>query len=186
MNTKWIMTVAAVVVMGLTSNVQAAAITGHISFSTENGTWSGNTTDVNTISAITSFGNVSVTSGSGSFAAILPGTSVTMQGFNFVTPVFNNPLWSVGGYTFSLTSITGITRTDSGIDTLALNGNGNISNGVDSQFGFWAWSGELNGTATFSFSSTTVAGVPDGGTTVMLLGGALAGLGLLRKKLFAV
>lgn len=180
------MTMAAVVVMGFSSNVQAALITGHISFSTENGTWQGNNNDINTISSIVTFGNVSVTSSSGSFSAIAPNTPVTMQGFNFATPTFNNPLWSVGGFTFNLTSITGITRTDSVIDTLGLSGFGTISNGIDSATGFWAWSGELNGQATFSFSSTTIAQVPDGGTTVMLLGGALAGLGLLRKKLSAV
>jgi hypothetical protein len=37
--------------------------------------------------------------------------------------------------------------------------------------------------ASFSFSSSNGAQVPDGGMTVMLLGAALSGLALIRRKL---
>ena len=42
----------------------------------------------------------------------------------------------------------------------------------------------IGGTTKFSFSVTDVAAsVPDGGTTVMLLGAALSGIALIRRKL---
>jgi len=46
-------------------------------------------------------------------------------------------------------------------------------------------SGHPGGLSNFDFLLETVAIVPDGGTTVMLLGAALAGLGLLRRFLAA-
>jgi hypothetical protein len=46
-------------------------------------------------------------------------------------------------------------------------------------------SGGPGGLSNFDFLLETVAIVPDGGTTVMLLGAALAGLGLLRRFLAA-
>jgi VPDSG-CTERM motif len=46
-------------------------------------------------------------------------------------------------------------------------------------------SGSPGGLSNFDFLLETAPNIPDGGTTVMLLGGALAGLGLLRRFLAA-
>jgi hypothetical protein len=184
------LTLAAAGMMTLTA--QAVQITGHISFSTASGTWTGGGGNVNTIDTITSFGTVEVNSSSGDFSGILNNTPVTMgEPLKFTAVVsIINPFWAVGGFEFDLLAITSITRDDNplGLDTLTLAGTGTIRDTVGSledTIGIWAWSGEMNGTATFTFSSTTVASpsVPDGGTTVMLLGAALSGLGLFRRKL---
>jgi hypothetical protein len=47
--------------------------------------------------------------------------------------------------------------------------------------GTWIFSGNQSG-GTLSFS-TSNGNVPDGGMTVMLLGAALSGLALIRRKL---
>ena len=61
--------------------------------------------------------------------------------------------------------------------------------GFDSTPGTWAFSAQSAGgihQASFTFSAdTTGAGVPDGGTTVMLLGAALGALGLARRYIMS-
>jgi VPDSG-CTERM motif len=183
---------SAAMVFGVVTSLHAVPITGHISIGTAGGgvLWSGNTSDVNTITSIITFGSAEVTDRSGSFTTtIANGNLVTMgQPLDFVTPTIINPLWSVGGFSFTLSppiSITRVNNADPIPDTLRLAGQGYITGpaGFDATIGGWTWSGELNGVSTFTFSSTTLAGVPDGGTTVALLGAALSGLALLRRKL---
>ena len=177
-------------VFGVVTSLHAIPITGSISIGTAGGglDWTGDTTDVNTITKIISFGNAEVTARTGSFTSVANGTPVTMgQPLDFVTPVIVNPLWTAGPFTFTLAPPIGISRINNADpipDTLRLSGMGTIAAaGFDSTVGGWTWSGELNGVSTFTFSSTTIPGVPDGGTTVALLGAALSGLGLLRRKL---
>ena len=127
----------------------------------------------------------SVTSATGSFAGIAPGTSAAMAQpwiFNPSTPTPG--LWSVGGFTFDLLSSTVVTQNAS---TLVIEGTGTVSgNGFDPTAMDWSFttqsSGGRTGT-TFSFSANGVA-VPDGGSAVALLGLALVGVEVLRRKLY--
>lgn len=134
-----------------------------------------------------------VLSDDGSFSSIAPGTPVT-----FAAPWFFNSgsvasLWSVGGFTFNLGS--------SHIMFQGGNPAGVIVDGAGTVSGPW-WEGEsamtwsfttqdpgANGYcgAIFSFSaaSGTMCSVPDSGTTVMLMGLGVLGLGLLKKQLIA-
>jgi hypothetical protein len=177
----------------MTFSAQAVKITGHISFSTANGTWTGDGGDVNTIETIVSFGATHVNSASGDFGGIANGTMVTMgEPLKFTAPtIINNPLWAVGGFEFDLLTITAINRNDNpgGLDSLGLAGRGTIrdtSAVLEDTTGFWVWSGDMNGVQTFTFSSTTIAAVPDGGGTLILLGSVILGLFGVARKSFRI
>jgi hypothetical protein len=128
----------------------------------------------------------SVTSGTGDFAGIAPGTQAAMAQpwiFNPSTPTPG--LWSVGGFTFDLLSSTVVTQNAS---TLVIEGTGIVSgNGFDPTAMDWSFTTQSSGgrtRTTFSFSGNGVAvGVPDGGSAVALLGMALVGIELVRRKL---
>jgi VPDSG-CTERM motif len=182
---------SAAMVFGVVTSLHAIPITGYINIGTKSGgnNWVGNVNNVNTITTIVSFGDAVITSATLALANAGPnGSTITMgEPLDFATPTINNPLWqSVNGWSFTLSPPIGVTRTG---DTLRLSGVGVIKapveSGYDDTVGEWTWSGELNGTSFFTFSSTTTPGVsvPDGGMTVALLGAALSGLALLRRKL---
>jgi hypothetical protein len=169
-----------------------------ITFSTDdmvaNNVWTGSGGDgtVNQINTITSFGVVTVDSRTGSFVpTVSTGMTVTLgTPLAFAAPFANNPLWSVGGFTFNLTSFNAPVRTDNLApvpDSLALSGMGTIQGaGFDVTPGGWTWTGTMDGSSSFSFASTTVAGsvgVPDSGSTLALLGVALASFIVLRRRM---
>jgi hypothetical protein len=164
---------------------QAIPIVGGIGFG---GAWqpqdsSGNAT---TIAAATQVhvlnsNTVSVNSVSGDFATFVSVfQTATYNDFIFNPSTATPGLWSVGGFTFDLTSSTIMTQTSAG---LILNGTGTVSgNGFTPTTGIWSFSGDQTG-QTFSFSSTTSTQTPEP-ATLSLLGLGLAGLGLtwrLRK-----
>ena len=103
--------------------------------------------------------------------------------FNPSTPTPG--LWSVGGFTFDLLSSTIITQNPF---VLAITGTGIVSgNGFDATQMDWAFTTQSSGGRThlvFSFSANGTA-VPDGGAAVALLGIALTGVEVLRRKLRA-
>jgi hypothetical protein len=181
----------------LTANAAPLTPGSSLTFSTDdmvaNNVWTGTGGDgtVNQINTITSFGVVTVDSRTGSFVGpVTNGATVTMgTPLSFAAPFANNPLWSVGGFIFNLTSFNTPVRTDNSSptpDTLGLSGTGIISGaGFDATLGGWTWTGTMDGTSTFSFASTTIAGagVPDGGATVLLLGVALVGIATLRRRM---
>jgi VPDSG-CTERM motif len=163
---------------------QAIPISGNIGFS---GGVQLDTPNVNTASEVVGWITPQVLSGAtGSFSGIAGGTPVALAApwvFTAATPSF----WQVGGFTFNVASSLVIENTlgfgsltvdvfgtvvSAGFDPSAFSGSfdvGNPTSGGPNQF-----------TARLSFFP-----VPDGGTTVMLLGGALMGLGLLKRKLMA-
>ena len=132
-----------------------------------------------------------VTDASGSFATtISPGDIAsfpTLYQFNLSAPA--TPLWTVGGFTFNLTSSTVLLQTST---ALVIEGTGIITGpaGFDATPGLWAFSSQQsNGKkqTSFSFSANSAAsGVPDGGCTVALLGAGLASVTALRRKLVIV
>jgi len=128
----------------------------------------------------------SVTSGTGDFAGIAPGTQATMAQPWIFTPSTPTPgLWSVGGFSYDLLTSTVVTQN---AGTLLITGTGIVSgNGFDPTSMDWSFTTQSAGGQTrtnFSFSANGVA-VPDGGTTVMLLGVALGVLGMARRFLIS-
>ena len=173
----------------LSQQAQATSITGEIQFA---GTVEFNTTDLSTATQVSTwfdvFGNpggISVAFGNtGDFASIAPGTQVTMAQPWIFNPSTATPnFWSVGGFTFNLLSATIVTQTNT---FLSISGTGIISgNGFTPTAGQFAFSVQNAGGGhhlNFSFSANEVE-VPDGGSTVALLGLALTGIEVLRRKL---
>jgi hypothetical protein len=176
---------APVIALALTiGSVSAATITGAITFS---GGVTLDTASVVTATKVTSYTNPIVQSRSGDFGGIALGTAVSIVApwsFNTPTPGINN-FWQVGGFTFNLTQ-SSIAFQTAGL--LGVTGTGFISgNGFTATAGTWTFTGSDPGAGTplvFSFQAANGT-VPDGGTTVMLLGAALTGLGLLKRRFVA-
>jgi hypothetical protein len=181
MKTKWILMVAAMA-MGFTASVQAipSPISGTLTISGGADLDSDNLASATRVDA---WLNPQVESRSGDFSGIAVNTAVTMTAPWTFTSGAHAALWSVGGFTFDL-----ISSGPAGFigPFLVVSGTGTISgNGFAPTLGTFNFSTqEPDADGVFSFSAAN-GSVPDGGTTVMLLGGALAGLGLLRKKLVA-
>ena len=179
------MAVAAAAIVSFTGVVQAIPITGNIGFG---GYANLDSTSVNTASYVVagSWNNVFVGSDSGSFGGITTGSTVTMTSsqWNFVSGALSD-FWSVGGFQFDLSSSSIFSQGGGFLNVLL---SGTVSgNGFD----ITPFTGHLQITDPSSNQNVTFQAqlsfnpVPDGGTTVMLLGGALMGLGLLKRKLLA-
>ena len=166
----------------------AVPITGGISLG---GGYTTDTGNINTANAFTAFNNVIVTSVSGSYAPVttgVPGPAVTQNPFSFdpfpgpgVTP-----LWTFvfSGKTYSFDLLTIQTPDQPGDNTLTIKGSGTLKiTGFDNTVGSYIFTANSLG-GTFSFSSSNGAGgVPDGGTTIALLGLAMVGVAAVRRKL---
>ena len=172
----------AAVALALTSSVQAVPVTGNIGFS---GAVQLNSSSVQTATEALAWFNTVVNATSGSFTTVPNGTAVALA-----TPWFFNSgaqpnFWITGGFTFNLISsaiysqdnlflnvVLAGTVTGNGFDATAFTGTFQVANP------------SANGLTTFterlSFNS-----VPDGGTTVMLLGAALSGMALIKRKFMA-
>lgn len=189
MKNKWFTIGGVIIAMAITATVQATPISGNITLGgndTMDGTSVNNSTTVTGWSAVTTGG-----AASGSFIGILAGTAVTMGSPWIFSPSTPTPaLWSVGGFTFNLGTSTIITDT---AGYLNITGDGTITSTNPSldptpfvwRFGTQDPSSQVgNNLPVFTFSGAT-GSVPDGGTTAMLLGIALSGVALLKKKLTA-
>jgi len=185
--------------VGYTVSVQAVPISGSIYF-TGGATLNGSGTDgLADATAFTGFSNLGVLTATGSYSPILVNgvSSVSFQTFSFAGGVLSpSPLqylWSVtddsgNTYTFEATDAMIVSQyiNSDGTSFLYITGGGYaFVNGGDQTAGAWSITdtGSSPTQATFTFGSATA--VPDGGTTVMLLGVALSGFVLFRKKLIA-
>jgi hypothetical protein len=99
--------------------------------------------------------------------------------FNPSTPT--PALWSVGGFTFNLLSSTIVTQNAS---FLSIKGTGIVSgNGFEPTAMDWAFTTQSSGGRSRQFFSFSANGaVPDGGSAVALLGLALTGIEIFRRK----
>jgi hypothetical protein len=140
-----------------------------------------------------------VSSGTGSYATTA-GASVNFNNFTFFplasqsTPV--NPLWSFvsGGFTYSFSLANIGSESVTANEFLTMTGTGTVSitgagSPFDSTVANWSFtitdtSGGNSGSFVFGFAQSDTS-VPDGGMTIMLLGAALTGLSLIKRKLVA-
>ena len=93
-----------------------------------------------------------------------------------------DPLWSVGGWSFHLTSSTVVFQTN---QWLLITGEGTVSghggDGYEETSGTWQFSTQ-SPSAGGKFSYSAASSVPDGGSTLILLGTALLAVGCLKLK----
>ena len=174
---------------------QAIPITGGISLA---GAYTSNTGNLNTATAFTSFTGVVSTGTAGTLASANITnfvTPFTMNGFVFGTAPNgagnNTPLqiWTTGPNggittTFTLSSISSVDHNPT--DTVTVIGNGFFTEtGYDQTAGTFIFSANQAG-GTFSFSLSHAALAPDGGTTALLLGLGLVGLGFSARRFKSV
>jgi hypothetical protein len=213
MKRKWLISAAVgLAVCGLSGVAQAVDISGNITFA---GGVTLDTSSAATATEVTSWlgpngtGSPSVVSGDGSFAG-LAGDSATFSAPWFFNSGTVDSLWSVGGFTFNLTHSSTVfqgTTVEGGVPIggALVEGIGAImGNGESPEAMTWSFSindpgAEGKDGLTFSFQvadgtvpattagpeETTPQEVPDGGTTAMLLGLGVLGLGLVKKQLLA-
>jgi hypothetical protein len=165
---------------------QAVPISGSIGFT---GQASYDTGSVGTANEVTHWFNTAVNGTSGSFDILAlnsPATLFSPWAFDTTTPI--NDFWTAGGFSFELLSSSIITQ---GPGFVFVTGTGIVSGpaGYDATTFDWNFSSQGNPvttgsplTWTFSASSDHV---PDGSTTLVLLGSALSGLALLKRKFVA-
>lgn len=175
---------ALVVASGLAISAEAKQISGNINFA---GSVTFDTTNLGTATMVNNW-NMAIVSDAptGSFSGIATGTHVT-----FATPyVFNPPtsyasLWTVGGFTFSLTS-SKIKFQDNTL--LTVFGKGFVNGpGFTQTPGTWSFSvtksdGRTATNFSFQGNSSAVPTTPDSGSTVTLLGVAFMSIAAVRAK----
>jgi hypothetical protein len=163
--------------------LHAVPITGNIGF---DGTAQLNSTSEQTATEVVSWISTKVGKSSGAFAGIAPGTLVALASpWTFNSGPLNN-FWTVGGFTYNLISSSIFSQdgmflnvnlagtvTGNGFDPTAFNGTFQVANP--------SADGATLFTERLSFANNAV-GVPDGASTVMLLGFACLGLGWFRHK----
>jgi PEP-CTERM motif len=172
-------TILAVLSIGLSGTVlcpwaQAAPITGRIDFGA--GTVTYDTNSLATAKQVNTWTNVQVTLTSGDFSSVALGTQVNVAApWIFNPSTATTPFWSVGGFTFNLSSSVVVAQNANFLD---VTGPGIImKQGFDNTPGIWSFtSTDSNGQDQNQFTFTTdTTAVPEPGTTVTLL----LGLGLM-------
>jgi hypothetical protein len=182
MKNKWLAITAGALVLMSATVAQAAPITdinGSIGLS---GLYTVDNPDLTAAKEIT-FGTTVAVGGVGDFSSILDFTPVAMATKLTFDPLFtvtSNPLWSVGGFGFTLTSLA---VTDQQTNSLSLSGAGTVTNtSFNPTPGTWV---ATFNTAGSSFTWSSSSNVPDGGATLSMFGLSLLGLRIARKKLMA-
>jgi hypothetical protein len=193
--------------VGIVGTVQAIPITGSIGFNgayTQVDGTAGNLLTSTKLQITESTLAVTPGTPTGTFAIGTAGAPMSFAGTGLVavngagsSTVSPSPmitqLWSVtvGSKVFNMTVLTEFEPFKSSTQ-INLTGTGTIHDAstsgtlLDDTAGTWQLGFGVSGTpptASFTWQSTSAAGVPDGGTTVMLLGAALSGLAMLRRKL---
>lgn len=171
----------------LTPAAQANEITGSIGFGSLGVNITG--ADLATASSFT-LSDPFITTETGTYTGVPILTSVTFNGFQFNPPVASvTPLWTfdAGGltYTFDATSVT--SSYDATTRQWDIGGNGlAMVTGYTATPGEWNVDLSQSGASIVFDSSAAVSpsgpSVPDGGSTVMLLGGGFVALAGCARK----
>ena len=197
MKKKWLIIATVAAVCGVGGIAQAVPISGNITFA---GGARLNTSSVGTATEVVAWtgangtGSPIVISADGSFSSVTPGATVAFTAPWFFNSGAVNSLWSVGGFTFDLTS-SHIVFQGGSPAIVGVDGTGTIlENGQSPETMSWSFSTSDPGASgnaglIFSFQAaggtTGAATAPDGGTTAMLLGLGMLGLGLFKKQILA-
>ena len=140
----------------LASPAQSAPIQGSIDFG---GVVTFDTMSLATATRVNIWNSSFVLQDSGNFSSIAPGTNSTMAAPWIFNPSTATPsLWSVGGFTFDLSSSTIISQSSTFLD---IRGVGTISgNGFDPTPGTWSFSasrGDGGNASNFGFQAQSAA-----------------------------
>jgi hypothetical protein len=190
--------ITAITALGMAVASHAAQINGNITFAGGVQLDTGSAATATQVTAWHGPGGVGdpiVISSSGDFAIVLPLTSVAFTApYSFVSGP-HPALWSVpavGGFVFDLISsgITSQGTSPEGEGFVTASGMGTITHPLfDPTPGTWSFSTQdpsaaNGGPAIFSFSASTHARpqVPDGGSTLMLLGAGFAAMGFFARR----
>ncbi|HKS37431.1 MAG TPA: hypothetical protein VJW76_09595 [Verrucomicrobiae bacterium] len=124
-----------------------------------------------------SFGPSYVFTTSGSFSSLAAFSSALFNSITFA-PLSPGTLWTAGDFSFALENVTIDLQSAT---QLNLSGTGMLTGpvGYDPTPGTWNFQG--GGSAGFTFRTDNTATVPDGGSALLLLGVALAGVGVCRR-----
>ncbi len=178
MKNKWLaLTAGALVLMSATVAQAAPLINGSIGLT---GLYTVDNSDLTAATKVF-FDDTFALGGTGDFTGISGAVAManSLQ-FEPLFTVIDNPLWSVDGFEFELTSLA---ITNEQTDSLSLSGAGTVSKaGFDDSLGTWVATFNTSG-SSFTWSSSS--SVPDGGATLSMFGLSLLGLRLARKKLMA-
>ena len=118
-------------------------------------------------------------------ANFAPSLSFTGTGLGASLVPQVNSLWTIDGWSFDLTAIESGVFTDATLNSIAIIGSGWAHGpaGFDSTAAVWSLQGS-SGSLVFQLSSntTSAAGVPDGGSTAILIGAGLLGMSFLARR----
>lgn len=171
-----------IAVAAFVQTVAATPITGGIRF---DGSVQLDAATVGSATKAISWSSATVTAASASFAPLGSSDALTLApNWLFNTGPVQN-FWSVGGFNFDL-STSAIFSQDTAFLNVFLAGN--VSGNGYETTAFTGWfridQSPVNGVTKFS-QNYSFNGVPDGGSTLLLLGAAMSGFVLIRRKLNA-
>ncbi len=186
----------AALALALTQTLQAIPVSGNIGFT---GAAILNTSSAANATGVTAWISPVVNLTSGSFTVIPNTTSATIAApWLFASGA--SPFWSVsfGGETFVFNLLASAITAQGGAagvnGFVIVNGTGTVSGSGNTAYSatFMNWSFSTQdpaiptgGRDAWTFSASTTTPVPDGASTALLLGAALSGLTLLKRKFMA-
>jgi hypothetical protein len=189
-NLKLALIPVALVATGFTSSLQANEITGSIGFGSLGVSIVGSS--LATASSFT-VSSPFITTETGAYTAAPILTPITFNGFEFNPPVSSvTPLWTfvVGAVTYSFDATSVISSFNTALNEWDIGGNGiAMVTGYTATAGTWNLNLSQSGASIVFDSSAagapvgTTGSAPDGGSTVMLLGGVLVALIGVGRKL---